>query len=156
MLSSALKSIARDKPDTAASILETLAKKGSPGYAVLAQFNQAAVLAKKGEVKAASAAYLELSGNTNIEKIVQDMALIMAALHGVDTGDTEILMRKLSRLIDEKNAWRHSAKELSALLAQKLGNKEKANKLYKELSDDATAPSGIRTRATEMTAILGE
>ena len=156
MLSSALKSIARDKPDTAASILETLAKKGSPGYAVLAQFNQAAVLAKKGEVKAASAAYLELSGDTNIEKIVQDMALIMAALHGVDTGDTEILMRKLSRLIDGKNAWRHSAKELSALLAQKLGNKEKANRLYKELSDDATAPSGIRTRATEMTAILGE
>ena len=94
MLSSALKSIARDKPDTAASILETLAKKGSPGYAVLAQFNQAAVLAKKGEVKAASAAYLELSGDTNIEKIVQDMALIMAALHGVDTGDTEIQHRQ--------------------------------------------------------------
>ena len=155
LLSSALKSIARDKPDTAADILAKLANEGSSGYAVLARFNQAAVLAKKGDAKAASAAYLKLSDDASIDEILRDMALVMSALHGVEAGDAAILSEKLSRLMNGKNAWRHSAKELSALLAQNSGDKAKAQKLYKELSDDATAPSGIRTRAAEMTAILG-
>ena len=51
LLSSALKSIANDKPDTAAGILAKLATEGSSGYAVLARFNQAAVLAKKRRCK---------------------------------------------------------------------------------------------------------
>ena len=155
LLSSALKSIAGDKPDTAADILAKLANEGSSGYAVLARFNQAAVLAKKGDAKAASAAYLTLSDDASIYEILRDMALVMSALHGVEAGDAPILSEKLSRLINGKNAWRHSAKELLALLAQNSGDKAKAQKLYRELSDDATAPSGIRSRAAEMTAILG-
>jgi hypothetical protein len=155
LLSSALKSIAGDKPDTAADILAKLANEGSSGYAVLARFNQAAVLAKKGDAKAASAAYLTLSDDASIDEILRDMALVMSALHGVEAGDAPILSEKLSRLINGKNAWRHSAKELLALLAQNSGDKAKAQKLYRELSDDATAPSGIRSRAAEMTAILG-
>ncbi|MBT3991636.1 MAG: tetratricopeptide repeat protein [Rhodospirillaceae bacterium] len=155
LLASALKSIARDKPDTASGILAKLAQDGSSGYAVLARFNQAAILAKKGDGKAASGAYLALSDDSSIDEIMRDMALIMAALHGIESGDAVALSQKLTRLINGTNAWRHSAKELSALLAQKSGDKAKAQKLYKELSDDATAPSGIRTRAAEMTAILG-
>jgi len=58
-------------------------------------------------------------------------------------------------LINGTSPWRYSAKELSALLAQKSGNKDKARKLFQEIADDATAPSGIRARAAELTAILG-
>ncbi len=155
LLVSALKSIAKDKPDTAASILDKLAKEGSSGYAIIARFNQAAVLAKKGDAKAATSAYLSISDDSGIYEVLRNMALVLSALHGVETGDAVELTKKLSRLIDGKNAWRHSAKELTALLAQKTGDKAKAQKLYKELSDDATAPSGIRARAAEMTAILG-
>ncbi len=155
LLVSALKSIAKDKPDTAASILDKLAKEGSSGYAIIARFNQAAVFSKKGDAKAASAAYLAISDDSGIDDVLRNMALVLSALHGVETGDAVELTKKLSRLIDGKNAWRHSAKELTALLAQKTGDKAKAQKLYKELSDDATAPSGIRARAAEMTAILG-
>jgi hypothetical protein len=155
LLASALKSIARNKPDTAAGILDKLAKDGSAGYAVLARFNQAAVLAKKGEDKAASSAYLALSEDSAIDEVMRDMALIMSALHGVEQGDAALLTEKLARLINGTNAWRHSAKELTALLARKSGDKAKAQKLFKELSTDTTAPSGIQARATEMLAILG-
>ena len=84
------------------------------------------------------------------------MALIMSALHGVESGDATLLTERLSRLTGGTNPWRFSAKELTALLAQQSGNKSQAQKLFKELSDDAKAPSGIRARAAEMTAILSE
>ncbi len=155
LLSSALKSIASDKPDTAAGILSKLAADGSAGYAVLARFNQAAVLAKKGDRKAASAAYLALSEDSSIDEMFRDMALVIAALHGLEGGDAAILTERLARLIIGTSPWRHSAKELSALLAQKSGNNEKARKLFQEITDDATAPAGIRARAAELTAILG-
>jgi hypothetical protein len=156
LLSSALKSIANDKPDIASGILEKLAKEGSAGYAVMARFNQAAVLARKGNRKAASSAYFALSEDSGIDEILRDMALIMSALHGVESGDATLLTERLSRLTGGTNPWRFSAKELTALLAQQSGNKSQAQKLFKELSDDAKAPSGIRARAAEMTAILSE
>jgi len=58
-------------------------------------------------------------------------------------------------LLTDEDATRDNI--ISALYetAQKAGDKSKAGKLYKELADDATAPSGIRTRAAEMSAILG-
>ncbi len=127
---------------------------GSAGYAVIARFNQAAVLVKKGDRKAASADYLALSDDSSIDEIFRDMALVIAALHGLEGGDAVVLTGRLARLINGTSPWRYSAKELSALLAQKSGNKDKARKLFQEIADDATAPSGIRARAAELTAIL--
>jgi hypothetical protein len=36
-----------------------------------------------------------------------------------------------------------------------MGDTQRAGQLYRELADDATAPSGIRARAAEMSAVLG-
>jgi len=153
-LSSALNSIEKDKHKDAIAVLDDLIKNGGAGYSVLAQFNQAAVFLKKGEKKNAMTAYNSISENNNIEKNFRDIALIMAAQIGLEQGVPSVYQKKLSTLIEAGNAWRHSAKELSALFAQKSGDKTKANNLYKELSDDITAPSGIRSRAAEMAAIL--
>jgi hypothetical protein len=154
LLASALKEMTREKPENAVDFLNKLMKKGSPGYKVLARFNYAGILAKKGNSKGASTAYLLISEDENIEAALKDMALILSALHNTEAKNSSIFIKKLSRLINGKNAWRHSAKELVALLAQKSGDNVKAQKLYKELYDDATTPAGIRTRAAEMTAIL--
>ena len=51
LLSSALKSIDRANPENAVAVLDTLIKNGTAGYSLLAQFNRAAILAKKGESK---------------------------------------------------------------------------------------------------------
>ena len=155
LLASALKAMERDKPENAINFLNKLIKDGTAGYEVLARLNYAGILAKRGNLKAASSAYLSISEDNNIENSLKDMALILSALHNTDKKNSSVLNERLYLLIDGKNAWRHSAKELAALLAQEAGDKLKAQKLYKELSDDATAPSGIRTRATEMVVILG-
>ncbi len=155
LLTSALKLINGEKPGNAIPILDKLDKEGSVGYSILAKFNKAAILSKTGNKKDASASYLSIAEDNNIEKVFRDMALIMSAQLGLENTDSAIFIDKLSKIIDGKNAWRHSAKELSALFAHKSGDTPKTLKLYKELSDDATAPPGIRSRAAEMAAILG-
>ena len=154
LLSSALKSIDRANPENAVAVLDNLIKNGTAGYSLLAQFNRAAIHAKKGERKKAIKNYLLIAEDMRIEKILRDMALIMSAHLSLANTDSNIFPGKLSKLINAENAWRHSAKELSALFAHKSGNEIKAHKLYKELSDDATAPSGIRSRAAEMATLL--
>jgi hypothetical protein len=156
LLSSALKSIDREETEDAVAVLNNLIKSGTTGYSVLAQFNRAAILVKKGEKKKAIDYYLKIAADTRIEKVLRDMALIKSAYLGLEYGDPTIFLKKLPKLININNTWRHSAKELSALFAQKLDNKIKANQLYKELADDPTAPTSMRSRAAEMAIILNK
>jgi hypothetical protein len=51
--------------------------------------------------------------------------------------------------------WRHSALELTALLAQRSGDAAKAREIYTSLADDPTTPRQLRGRAAEMVAVLG-
>jgi hypothetical protein len=154
LLSSALKSIDREKTGNAIAVLDNLIKSGSAGYSILAQFNRAAILVKKGEKKKAVNSYLEIAGDTRIEKVLRDMALIKSAYVGLEYENSNVFIEKLSKLMNINNTWRHSAKELSALFAQKSDNKIRAYQLYKELADDPTAPTNMRSRAAEMAMIL--
>ena len=58
-LSSALDLIDHEKQANAATILNKLIKNGSTGYAILARFNEAAILMKSGKRKKAIDSYLE-------------------------------------------------------------------------------------------------
>ena len=153
-LSSALDLIDQEKQTNAATILNKLIKSGSTGYAILARFNDAAILMKNGKRKKAIANYLSIADDKSIKEEVRNMALILSAQLGIGYMESNIFLDRLKELIDGKNAWRHSAKELTALFAQEAGNGLKARQHFKELSDDATAPQSIRSRAAEMSAAL--
>ncbi|MEE8534520.1 MAG: hypothetical protein V3S45_00650, partial [Kiloniellales bacterium] len=58
-------------------------------------------------------------------------------------------------LTADANPWRHSAREISAVLAFRSGDREKAVELFTGLAKDASAPEGIRARAGEMLAAIG-
>jgi hypothetical protein len=153
-ISTALKAINEANQDNAITILDNVIKNGSTGYAILARFNQAAILIKEGKRKQAVENYLSIASDTRIEKDLRDLALIMSAQLGLGHEDSDKFLIKLKMLIDGKNAWRHSAKELAALFAKESDDKTKALQLFTELADDATAPSNIRSRASEMSKIL--
>ncbi len=155
LFASALRAVEADKTDEASGLLAKLASEGSTGYAVLARFNQASLMVKKGDAAGAAASYLSVANDNNVEKVFRDLALILSALHEVDNGDAKIITNRLAKLTDSSSPWRFSAKEITAILASRTGDNAKAEKLFKELADDAAAPAGIRARAAEMTAILG-
>lgn len=154
-LSGALRAVAAGKTGEADAILAKLAEDGSAGYALLARFNQAALLAKSSDTGAGADAYLKLSADTDIDPLFRGLATVLSVLHDLDTGDAVQLTGRLAPLLETASPWRHSAKELTALLARKSGDIKRAKELFRELTDDGSAPQGIRARAAEMSAILG-
>ena len=155
LYAAAMKAINENQSAEASSALAHLAKKGTKGYSTLARLNQAGLLAHSGDAPGAAAAYLSIANDLSVDKIFRDLALVHSTMHDLDRGDTAELTKRIQRLIASTNPWRHSAKELAALLAQRNGDRQQANKLFKELADDVTAPAGIRARAAELAASSG-
>jgi hypothetical protein len=81
--------------------------------------------------------------------------VVLGALHEIDTVDREALVQRVAPLAADDNPWRYSAREILAVLARRGGDMGKARELYSGLANDVAAPSGIRSRAQEMLAILG-
>ncbi len=153
--SEALRALDENKTAEAERALSTLSAEGSGTYAILARFRQAALFGHNGRKSAAIDEYLKLSEESGLDELFRDLALLQATLLDLDEGDPDQLSARLGGLTGGSNPWRHSALEMSALLAHRTGDSRKAAKLFKELADDASAPLGIRARAAEMSAILG-
>jgi len=57
---------------------------------------------------------------------------------------------------DIDNPWRHSARELLAVLALHVGDAATAREHLTKLSEDLLAPRSMRKRAGEMLAVVGK
>jgi hypothetical protein len=145
------------KSEDAAALFAKLAQDGGDGFAVLARFNQATLRARGGDIKGAVDLFDTIARDGGVPEEMRNAATIYAVMHGMEApdADTAALTAKLQPLAAGTNPWRHSAKELTALLALRGGDEAKARELYKSIADDIVAPSRMRTRATELLAVLG-
>jgi hypothetical protein len=124
------------------------------GYAALAKLQAAALKAKAGDVVGAVAAYEQLAADSAVDEELRQLAVILLALHTADTAAPEELTKRLQPLTESGNPWRYSALEITAVLAQRSGDKAKAQEILTGIADDLNAPQGLRQRATEMLAAL--
>ena len=145
-----------DQNEAAARAFASLAADANAGYALLARFQDAALLAGQGDQAGAIIAYRELARDTGIDALYRDLALVLGALHEIDTADRAALGQRIAPLTADDNPWRYSAREIIAVLARRDGDAGKARELYSGIANDVVAPSGIRARAQEMLALLGE
>ncbi len=145
--------ILENKKDEAQAALSAMAADSNSGYAMLARFRNAALQALRG---GGAAGYNKLVADPNIDVIYRDLAVLLAVTHEAGTTDSRKLMARLEPLKADGNPWRHSARELYAILAVGAGDADKAREVLKSLSEDATAPQGLRTRATELLAATGQ
>ncbi|MAO55612.1 MAG: hypothetical protein CMM61_07935 [Rhodospirillaceae bacterium] len=146
---------AGDKSDAAVTAFKNLTEEGG-GYALLARFQEAALLAKQGDAAGALAVYDEISKNSGATKLYQELAQLLAAGIQVNQPDADAaaIQSRLAPLTAAGNPWRFSAQELMAALALKAGDSAKAKEIYGELSKDSETPGRMRQRATEMLTIL--
>ncbi len=139
----------------AADALSMVARETGAGYAVLARLREAALRAEAGEAAGAIAVYDALAADDGIDPLFRELALLLSVMHQMDGGDAATLIDRLAPLTAADNSWRHSALEISGILAFRSGDRGRARAIFTRLSDDATAPQGLRARAAEMLAILG-
>jgi hypothetical protein len=147
-----------EKPGTeaAADALTAFAGEAGAGRGTLARLYAAGLRARNGDTSTAVATYDQIAGASDVEPVYRNLATVLSVLHQVETGNPGELQARLAPLAAEGSPWRHTARDLSALLAAKAGDRAKAHDLYSQLADDPTAPAGVRTRAADLSALYAD
>lgn len=143
-------------PEKGIEALAAYAGTADARMAALAQFNAAALLVRQGKSADAATVYDGIAGNGAVDPVYRDLATLQAAMQRLETGDPSQLAAKLQPLTVEASPWRFTARELTAVLAVRSGDKDKARGLFQQLADDQQAPSGVRSRAADLASLYGK
>lgn len=136
----------------ATAALGGLIKQDPRGYATVSRLYEAALLERAGKVDEALAEYDAVANDTSVDPLYRDLARLAAAYRRIDKLPPDQLAEQLKPLLADSNPWRFAARELDALARLKAGDVKAARDALTRLSDDATAPQGVRARATELLA----
>jgi len=147
--------VSADDPSVAVGELQSLAENAGSGYALLARLQEAALLAKGGDQRAAIAIYRELATGSD-DPIYRDLAVVLGAEHQLARAGSSVdrveLERTLQPITVDDNPWRYSAREIMGVLALQAGDNAKAVEIFSALATDLRAPQGMRSRAAELQA----
>lgn len=146
------------KKQDAQALLTALARESGTSYGMLARFHVAALQADSGNSAGAVRAYDALAADTGIDKPLRDLAALLSALAMANSpsGDAAAIAARLEPLAQPGSPWRHSAFEVLGMIAQRSGDGKKAREYYRRIVDDIAAPQGVRARASQMLAIIGD
>lgn len=151
----ALEAFRQDDPETGERALAELADPSEGGYGLLAAFSEAGRLAEAGETDRAVEAFDAIaSGGDSVPDALASAARLKAALLLLDDGRSGDAADRVEDLANAGSAFRPLALEVQALAALSEGEREQALERYREISEDPTAPAGVRSRATQMLAAL--
>lgn len=158
---SGLLAIVNDKSldkDKRAAALETFAAANpKDSQATLARFRTAAIALKDGKTAQAVEQYDHIASDTAADPLFRELANLLAVQAQMDEGDPAALQARLQPLLASEAAWRFTAKEYSAHLALRVGDKAKAKQLFDELTQaDPEIPPTLAQRAKYMATWLGE
>lgn len=147
--------IAENKLPEAADAFGALARDAGGDYGALARLEEAGLRAQAGDVAGAQRAYDELAADSGAKQSLRDLAVLLSVAHNADKVDPAEGRARLKPLLADDNPWRFSARELTAVLALRVGDTAAAKESYKVIADDQNAPPALRARATEMLAAMG-
>ncbi len=132
-----------------------IADDASGSYRILSLFNEAAMQARLGNTEEAIKIYNDLQSFARPDHL-RDLATLLWAYYQLDGNNDADLKTRLVPLTGDDSAWKYSAREIMAFLAYRRGGKDQSRILFKELESDPQSPEGIRTRAKQMLAVLGQ
>jgi hypothetical protein len=142
------------KPAEALAAFEALAQGGHGGYAILARFRVAAVLAGDGKTDAALKAYDELAGDSGLDQALRDLARVRAAYVVADKASAAELAQRLSGLDAADNPWRNVVNEMIAVAAYRSGDYGDADRRMNTVMADPGLSIGARQRAQIFLQVL--
>lgn len=146
----------QENADQAIRDFAAVAGEAKYGYAALARLEQAGLMAEAGDLPGAIDAYDALAADSAAAQPFRDLAIVLGAYRRLQADDAPGAVTSLSGLAAGSSPWRHLAREITALAAEKQGNRAEARRLLRQLVDDTEAPSGVRARAAEMLQALPE
>lgn len=135
--------------------LDALTSASQPGFRASALLVKAGAAARKGDNKAAIAAYKAMAADSSLDQPYRDLALIRQTTLEFETLKPQQVVDRLKPLAVEGAPWFGSAGELVAIAYMKMRKPELAGPLFAAMAKDANVPQSIRSRARQMAGLLG-
>jgi hypothetical protein len=132
-----------------------VAQTGDAGMRALARLREASLKADSGDLPGALELWDRVAGDGSADMLLRDLASLFWALHQIDSGDPAVVASRLKQLDQADNPYHPLAEEGLALLALRQGHADAARDILKRLSQDPTAPDGVRGRANGLLTRLG-
>ena len=132
-----------------------VADEGGAGYRTLARLQEAALKADSGDLPGALQLWDQVAGDGSADRLLRDLASLEWALHQIDNGDPAQVEARLKPLAAPENRWHALAEEAQAMLDMRVGKRDAARDVLKQLIQDAGAPDGVRGRANGLLVRLG-
>jgi hypothetical protein len=133
----------------------SLGRDGPAGYRLLARLQEAALQARGGQTETALALWEQIARDIATPEPYRDLAVLLSVMHQIDSGEPAALAARLAPLDRPDGAFRFSARELQALLAERQQDRARAVAILRSLADASDAPMALRNRATEALTSLG-
>jgi len=135
--------------------LDALAKTGSKGVSVTAQFARAALAIQQNDVKLATNIYRSLAQDNGVPEALRGAALIRQTTLEFDQLPPAEVISRLAPLAKTGEPWFGSAGEMTALAMLKQGRKQEAGQMLVAIAKDQGVPDALRGRAGQLAASLG-
>lgn len=135
----------------AAAAFDAIAKDGPKGYAALARIRAAEARPDRAQ------ALKELSAigeDPAVDKLMQQVAMLRAALIVLEGTDREKMERALGPLMTSDGAFRYSAQEWNGLDALANDDFDEAERVFEQVLNDRDAPQSMRQRASAYKGLL--
>ncbi len=154
-LMAAYNDIGSKKTDSAKKKLDTLAAEGNGIMRAMALLAEAAIAIEANDRDTAIAKYRAVASDDDIADPYRDAALVRATTLEFDKLKPQEVISRLEPLAKPGEPWFGSAGELTALAYLKLGQKEKAGRLFADIAADKQVPETIRSRSVQIAGTLG-
>ena len=123
------------------------------GYRMLARLREAAEIGSR-DPQAAVKMYDDISADRSIGAVEQDLAKVRAGGLLLETATYPAMLQRLEASTAPTATFRHSARELLALSAWRANDTTAARKWLDLIANDGETPSGLRSRAEALQALL--
>jgi hypothetical protein len=123
------------------------------GYRTLARLRLAAEIAAR-DPKAGAKSFDEVAADSSVPAVDRELSRLRAAGLVLETASYPDMVQRLEPAAAPTGVYRHSARELLALSAWRVGDAAAARKWLELISTDAETPSSLRQRAETLQALL--
>ena len=147
--------IGNGRLDAAKKRLQPLEQSSNDITRAAASLAQAAIALNGNDRQAALAKFHSVAEDGGLPKPYRDAALIRATTLEFDTLKPQDVVSRMEPLAKPGNPWFGSAGELTAMAYLKMGQKDKAGRLFASMATDRTVPETIRNRAQQIAGTLG-
>lgn len=143
----------QNKHAEAEAAFDKIAATAPSGYRMLARLRAAAEVST-GDPKAGAKLYDEIAADRSVGTDQQDLARIRAAALLLDSDSYSDMLQRLEAATKPDATFRHSARELLALSAWRANDTTAARQWLDMIANDGETPSGLRSRAEALQALL--